>query len=167
MADTPPPFATPMAFWGVVSHAAAQGLNAAAAVQAVKAEADRLGVTMGFTGYQAVASLYGQATALRHGSERLAAASPDMAITSEHLAALPYGGAKWAYGGPREFDVRVKYTALEHGQAVTDTLTLRYTGGLPATVGELRDEVGLVTEGLLNGYNRALTGIQDVQIGEL
>lgn len=156
-----------MAFWGVISSAAAGGLSASAVGTLVRAEAIRLGFTPSFEVYTEAARLFGEATALRHSSERMADAPAEAAITSEYISRLPYGNNPSALGGPRAFDVRVSYDAVRFGNTEHSYVTLRYTGGLPSTVGDLRAEAEDIASGLVEGYGASITAIGAISIGEL
>lgn len=167
MADPTPRYAQASAFWGPVSAVARAGGSAVDAVRAVQAEAERLGVTATFQTYSETMRLFGSAAELQHASTNLTNAAPTDAITGSMLGQLPFGGSMGGAGGPRVFDVRVEYTAIRTGQEESDYVTLRYTGGLPPTVGDLRAEAEDVTSSLVEGYGAALTGIGAIQIGEL
>lgn len=167
MADPTPKYAQAGAFWGIVSRAAGEGVSATEVQKLVSAEAERLGVVTTFGVRQELSRLFSSAVQLRVGSERLTAAAPGEAITGSMLGQLPFGGSMGGAGGPRVFDVRVNYTAVRTGQEEADYVTLRYTGGLPPTVGELRAEAEAVTSSLVEGYGAALTSVGSIQIGEL
>lgn len=167
MADPAPKYAAAGAFWGIVTRGAAEGLSATAVQQLVSSEAERLGVSTTFGIRTEVSRLFSSAVELRRAGERLSAAGPGEAITGGMLGQLPFGGSMGGSGGPRVFDVRVNYTAVRTGVEEADYVTLRYTGGLPPTVGELRAEAEDVTSSLVEGYGAALTGIGTIQIGEL
>ena len=167
MPDEPKGFAKPMAWWGTIQAAVSERATTAEVWERIQARSAELGLSTPPTMFQAVNEIRAQAVALRTASERLSKAPDTDAITGQHLANLPYGGTIGLPGAPRVFDVRVAYTAVRTGQEEEDYVTLRYTGGLPATVGELREEAALVTESLVEGYGAALTGIGAIQIGEL
>lgn len=167
MADTGKTYADPMAWWGVIQAGVSERLTTAELWDRINERAAELGVAGpvgGATGINEVRSIAAQ---LRNSSEVLGAAPDTYAITGSMLSGLPYGKGVGQGAGPRLFDVRVNYTALRAGVAEESYVTLRYTGGLPATVGELRSEAQLVTESLVEGYGAALTGVGAIQIGEL
>lgn len=157
----------PMAWWGIIQASATAGETTAELFGRIRSEAERLGVPLPPGGAVAFNDVRSAAVKLREAASNLSDAPDSYAITRAHLAALPYGPGPSATGGPRVFDVRVAYTALRLGQEESDYVTLRYTGGLPATVGELRAEAEDVTASLVEGYGAALTGIGAIQIGEL
>jgi hypothetical protein len=166
MADPGDAFAKPMAWWGTIQAAVSARMTTAEVWTAIQARSAELGLPTPPTMFLAVNEIRSQAAQLRNASERLTAAPATDAITSALLAPLPYGNLGGG-AGPRTFDVRVNYTAVRTGQVETDYITLRYTGGLPATVGELRAEAELVAESLVEGYGASLTSIGAIQIGEL
>lgn len=167
MANPDLPFGTPMAFWGVISAAASEHMTVARLAEAVQAEADRLGINFPRGGMAPIMTLYSNATQLAYASERLGRAAPSTPITADLLAYLPYG-RPWGQGaGPRQFDVRVQYTAVRSGRPDSGYVTLRYTGGLPGTVGELQDEAKLIAESLVEGYGSSFVDTGAIQIGEL
>lgn len=166
MAGDPDPFAKPMAWWGTIQAGVSERLSTAELWERIQARSQELGLATPPTMFQAVNEIRSQAAQLRNASERLSGADPSEAITSALLAPLPYGNLGGA-AGPRTFDVRVNYTAVRTGVEEQDYITLRYTGGLPATVGELRDEAELVAQSLVEGYGASLTAVGAIQIGEL
>ena len=157
----------PSAFWGVIQAGAAAGDTTAELFERITAEAERLQVPLPSGGAIAFNELRSMATRLRIASENLAAAPASNAITSAYLSELPYGNIGGAGAGPRIFDVRVNYTGVSAAGEVSDYITLRYTGGLPATVGDLRAEAADIASALVEGYGTALTAIGTIQIGEL
>lgn len=167
MAGPDDPFAKPMAWWGTIQAGVSERLTTAELWDRIQARSAELGLATPPTMFQAVNEIRSQAASLRNASERLSAAAPGDAITSSYLAPLPYGGSMGGAGGPRTFDVRVNYSAIRAGVPEDDYITLRYAGGLPSTVAELREEAQLVTESLVEGYGASLTGIGAIQIGEL
>lgn len=167
MAGPVPPRDQAMAYWGTITRAATERQPASALGNMIKAEAERLGTTPGFEVYSAAQTLYSEAVALRHATEALARAPESDAITSAVLAPLPYGTNPSARGGPRLFDVRVAYTSVRGDQESPGYVTLRYTGELPATVGELRAEAADIAGSLVEGYGESITALGDITIGEL
>lgn len=167
MVDKPEPFSSPMAWWGPIQGAVSGHATTEQVWEAIHAHTQANGLVEPPNLWGVVNEVRSQAANLRNASDRLTGASPSDAITGAYLAPLPYGAIGGAGAGPRTFDVRVGYTAIRTGVPEEDYVTLRYTGGLPATVGELRDEAALVTEGLVEGYGAALVSIGAIQIGEL
>ena len=167
MPDPGAKYTDPMAWWGTISASAKAHEPTAQLFERIKAEATRNGWTLPPGGAVAFNELRSQASALGFAAERFGKAAPTDAILGAHLAPLPYGGKPGGWAGPRTFDVRVNYTAIRSGQAEESYVTLRYTGGLPATAGALRAEAEDVTASLVEGYGAALTGIGLIEIGEL
>lgn len=167
MAEPEDIFAKSMTFYGVVQASVSAGESTAQLFERINAEAERLGVNLPTTGAVAFNQLRSMAVKLRNASADLSAAPATHAIVADYLAPLPYGKGQPAAGGPRLFDVRVNYSAVRNGQVEGDYVTLRYTGGLPATVGELRAEAADVTSSLVEGYGASLTAIGAIQVGEL
>lgn len=167
MPDPRPRSAAPMAFWGTIQAAASEHVSAAALQSRISAEAERLGVTTSFETRQQITSIFTRAVQLREARTALAAAAPSTPIMAEHIAPLPYGLAPGLRGAARVFDVRVNYTAVTPTGPIADYITLRYTGGLPGSVGDLYAEAQIATSSLVEGYGNALTGLGEIEIGEL
>lgn len=162
-----PEFKQAMAFWGTVTAAAGQGKSAVAMQQMVSAEAERIGGRTSFATRAIISKLFSKAVALRESGVRLAAAPASAAITGAHISPMPFGAAFGGRAGPRVWDVRVGYAAIRGGQPEFDYITLRYTGSLPATVGELREEAASIAESLASSYGSDFIGMGSIQIGEL
>jgi hypothetical protein len=133
----------------------------------LKDQVERDGGSLSFMGYTEAARLFGQMTGVRHASENLSKAAATDAILWEHIGLLPYGNNPSLHGGPRTFDVRVNYQAIRSGVEGPDYVTLRYTGGLPLTVGELRQEAMDISQSLAEGYGSSFLGMSSIEIGEL
>lgn len=167
MANGDDPRGEAMAYWGVISRGASEGRPASEVMQLVREEASRIGHAPSFQTMTEAARLYGQASGLQHSSNRLGQAAPNAPITTDYLGRLPYGSQLTSPAGPRLFDVRVGFRAIRSGQETEDYVTLRYSGGLPATVGQLRAEADLIAANLVEGYGATYLEMTDIQIGEL
>lgn len=167
MADNPRTYADPMAWWGVIQAGVTEHLTTAELWEKINERAAELGVDGPVGGALGINQVRSIAASLRNASDLLTGAPATDAIVGRYLAPLPYGHTPGQGAGPRLFDVRVNYTAVRGGNPESSYVTLRYTGGLPATVGELRDDAQLVTESLVEGYGASLTDIGAIQIGEL
>lgn len=167
MPDPGRKYTDPMAWWGTISASAKAHETTAEMFGRIKAEAERNGWTLPPGGAIAFNELRSMAAGLGYSAERLAGARDTDAILGSHLAPLPYGGKPGGPLGPRTFDVRVNYTAIRSGQPESSYVTLRYTGGLPSTVGELRLEAADIATSLVDSYGAELTEVGDIEIGEL
>lgn len=162
MADEQPRRATADEFWGTIRAAASQGLTRQETFDAIEARAGELGARLPAAGAVVFNSLIATAKGLQVATNNLTRADASDAITGHMLHAYPYGNRPGLHGGPRVFDVRVSYTATAHGEPVERAVTLRYTGGLPPTVGDLRAEAFDIAQSLVAGY-----GVEDVVLGDL
>lgn len=167
MADGGKQAVTAQLFAGVIAASARAGESAATMQQRVSAEAERLGVGTSFAIRTDAARLFGAWTGVRVASERLSRAPLSDAITHEVIAQLPYGAGLTSIAGPRVFHVRVPYTAVRFGQTEDSYITLRYTGDLPPTVGDLKAEAADILGALVPSYSAELVEIGDIEIGEL
>lgn len=167
MPDPERPYAHPMAWWGVVQAAVEEGATTAQMFERIRARADELGVSLPPGGAVAYNTIRSMAAELRNASARLGKAPDTAALTSRELAPLPYTGPATGPAAPRMFHVRVNYAGIKNGEPISDYVTLEYPGGLPPTVGQLREEAAIITEDLVNAYGSALTAISSIQVGEL
>lgn len=167
MADTGQRPAAAMAFWGTIQAAVAERASTAQIWEAITERSAQLGLPIPPGMFQQVNEIRSTAAQLRNGSEALSAAPASNRIEGSYLAHLPYGAPEGQRAGPRIFDVRVAYTAVRGGNPETGFVTLRYTGGLPATVGELRSEAEDIAASLVEGYGASFTGTGAIEIGEL
>ena len=167
MGDPLAGLAKPMAWWGTIQASVAARDTTAELWDKISARSAELGLATPPNMFAAVNEIRSVAAQLRNASERLSGATPQSAITSSYVSSLPYGRGIAGGAGPRIFDVRVNYTAVRTGVPEESYVTLRYTGGLPATVGELRDEAQLVAQGLVEGYGASLVAVGSIQVGEL
>lgn len=144
-----------------------RGLNAAQAVKELSQEIAKHGESLSFQGYQEAARVYGQWTGVRNAARNLSAAPGEYAITQDMVAQLPYGHNPSARGGPREFHVRIGYTAVMGEETSQRSVVLAYTGGLPATVAELQAEAEAFAAVHASDYGEEVAGDFTYEIGEL
>lgn len=156
-----------LSYFGVVQGASKQHLGTAEIWDAVKSEAARRGEALPAGMFSAVNQLRSYGSGLTYAAERVARAADNEAILSTHIGILPYGHNPGGTGGPRIFDVRVAYMHLVNNEIQDDYLTLRYTGGLPPTIGDLRQEANDIVSSMASGYGRSFVGISSIEIGEL
>lgn len=167
MADPGESFARPMAWWGVIQAAATEHATTADVWRAITAFGESSGLQYPPDMFAQVNAIRSQAVQLRNASEALGSASSTDALTHDYIARLPYARTDPAAAVTPLYDVRVNYTAVQGGQELESYITLRYSGGLPPTVGDLYAEAQLATESLVEGYGAAMTGLGAIQIGEL
>lgn len=162
MPDEPLPRATPDQFWGTIRAAASAGLTRQETFDAIAARAEQLGMRLPAVGAVGFNSLIASAGGLQRAVDALTYADSSSTIRSSMVHAYPYGEASTRLGGPRVFDVRVSYSATYHGEPVDRAVTLRYTGGLPPTVGDLRAEAFDIAQSLVAGYD-----VEGVELGQI
>lgn len=160
-------FAKPMAWWGTIQASVAARDTTQEVWDKIAARSAELGLATPPGMFQAVNEIRSAAAQLRNASANLNAAAAESSILGGHVAFLPYGTEAGARAGPRQFDVRVNYTAVRGGVQEESYVTLRYSGGLPATVGELREDAQMVAESLVEGYGASLTAVNGLEVGEL
>lgn len=167
MAGPESPGPNPSAWWGVIQASAAAHETTAQMFDRIASEAQRMGLALPSEGAVRFNELRSQAVQLRDASDRLGLAASTDAITHDVIGPLPYARTDPAASTIPLYDVRVNYSAVQGGQELESYITLRYTGGLPPTVGDLYAEAQLATEALVEGYGAALTGLGSIQIGAL
>ncbi len=157
----------PMAYLGVISAARREHLNQTELYARINDYADARGWKLPPGGARAFNGLQASENSLTLAAERLSRARPSDVLTTEHVGQLAYGQVAPGTRAVRVFDVRVNYNATGTAGESSDYITLRYTGGLPPTVGELIEEAQDVASSLVEGYGRQLVSWGPVEIGEL
>lgn len=110
----------------------------------------------------------GQINAVFKARDALTAAQPTDAISAEMIA--PFPGTLRAEGAPvvTEYQVRWPVTYIEDQVERTAWFTERYVGGLPSSVGALQQDLGNLSQLLIDtnsqGIQGSLTGVGDAQI---
>lgn len=165
MADPKAGLAKPMAWWGVIQASVRERATTAEVWSAIRSfgQANDLRYPPGML--QEVNRMRSQASGLRNASERLAKASPSDALTSRLLAPLPYARSSIEQDLASQFHVRVNYTARKGAETESSYITLAYSGGLPATVGELYADAQVATASTVDTYGGELIGLEGIEIG--
>jgi len=166
MPDPAEAFARPMAWWGAIQGSVSARATTAEVWSAIRAfgEANQLAYPPGM--FQAVNQMRSLSTGLRQAAESLGTALNADAITGGMVGQLPYARPPTSQDVLRQFHVRVNYEAVQNGEAMQSYITLPYTGSLPETVGQLRDDAQIVAESLIEGYGAALVSIGLIEVGE-
>lgn len=155
------------AYLGVITAGRREHLTQTEMYARINEYADARGWTLPAGGAIAFNSIMKSEHEYTTATERFSRAGPGDAITSSVIGPLSYSLAR---GGPetvRRFDVRVPYTYQGPQGLTDDYVTLRYTGGLPPTVGDLVAEAQDVAQSLVEGYARAIVDWGSIEVGEL
>ena len=166
MANPDRSFAQPMAWWGAVAGSVRAKATTAEVWTAIREFGAANGLAYPPGMFQEVNRMRSQATGLRIATQRLGLALNSDAITGRDVAALPYARPGTSQDLLRQYHVRVNYEAVRAGQLEQSYITLPYTGELPATVGQLRDDAQIATDALVSGYGAELLSIGAIEIGE-
>lgn len=172
MANPAQPFAQPMAWWGAIAGSVRARATTAEVWSAIRAfgQANSLAYPPGM--FQEVNRMRSQATGLRVATGHLSLALNSDAITTSMIGLLPYSRPTTSRTLVREFYARVNYEAVRAGQLEQGYITIAYTGALPATVGQLRDDAEGIAEGLVlasgthSGGADAFVGVGAIELGE-
>ena len=166
MPDPRQSFAQPAAWWGAIQGSVRARATTAEVWSAIRDFGAREGLTYPPGMFQEVNRLRSAAVGLRVATQRLGTALNTDAITGSMVGQTIYTRPGASRDLLRQYHVRVNYEAVRAGQLEQSYITLPYTGSLPGTVGELRDDAQIATEALVEGYGASLTSIGAIEIGE-
>lgn len=155
------------AYLGVITAGRREHLTQTQMYQRINAYATERGWTLPPGGAVAFNRIMASEHAYTTSVERFSKARSSDAIIGRYIGPLTYGQGAATPASVRRFDVRVPYTYQGPAGLTEDYVTLRYTGGLPATVGDLIAEAQDVTQSLVEGYSRAIVEWGTLEIGEL
>lgn len=164
MADDERTVAQPTAFWGTIERAVRERATTAEVWQAIRDYSAASGLATPPNLFQEVNRLRSLSAANRNAGEALTRAAPSDALTGSML-----GSAIYARGGNEQalaplYHVRFELTAQTAAESSTSWYTLEYSGGLPATVGDLLGDVFDYGVGLADSYGSSFVSVGRVEI---
>lgn len=160
------PRAKASAFWGPILGAARMHMTTQDMYRTIRDYAESAGVRLPSDIFSEVNRMRSLATGLARGSERLAKAGPGDALTGRMLGQQIYARSSLERSLAPAYHVRFEATMHTPDGPQTSWYTLEYSGSLPATVGELRAEVGAYAELLGDSYGTAVGELGAIELGE-
>lgn len=150
---------SPQGYWGVIQSASAQKLTTAALWQEIAAFEQAQGITRPPGLFQAVSSMRSLAVSQRVASSALVTAGDEVALTakmiSQDINARPLDQQSLAPAYVVRFEANV---LTDEGES-TQWLSVMNYGYLPATKGELLDQVTADGIDMATGYGKVFTGL--------
>ena len=129
-----------MMYWGNILGAVAERKDTAALWDDVKAAAAAENVSLYPASGADMSRLRGIAAEWRDKSGRIAAATDDLAVTSQHIARAPWSRSLTDQENAPRFELRYRATLLQEGELRTVWQTDPIDGPLPfATIGTMRE----------------------------
>lgn len=162
---TPVTTPAPQGYWGVIQSAVAQRLTTAALWAKISAFEVAQAIVRPAGLFQAVSQMRSLAATQRGASEVLAAAADAQAIDSTMIAQAINARPLADQALSPLYVVRYEASVLTSEGESTQWLSVMYQGTLPATKGELMDEITGSGIDLATGYGSVFTGLTgNVQI---
>jgi hypothetical protein len=165
MVDEGPRVLPASAYYGDIAAATSERASTAEIWQQLRTAAAARGAVLPPDMFEAVNQFRSIAAGLRNSSEVLARARDEDTIVNTMVGRQMYARDPDAMAIAPRFHVRYEMTATAHGETLTNTYTLDYTGGLPATVGDLRDDVKTLGRDLAEQYGSAFVSLGNIEIG--
>jgi hypothetical protein len=172
MPDPSSPFAQPAAWWGAIQGSVRARATTAEVWGAIRDFGEANGLAYPPDMFRQVNRLRSTAAGLRIASEHLGSALNSDALTGSMVAPTIYARPATSRDVLSKYHVRVGYEAIRGGQVEQSYVTLEYTGALPSTVGQLRDDAEGTAEGLVlasgthSGGADSFVGVLTLEIGE-
>lgn len=132
---------------------------------AVRAAYDRLNEPLPPGIFQAVNEMRSIAASLRLSSERLSEAERESPITSAMIGRTIYHRSATDPMAGHSYHVRFTVPRSIGNDTTMETYTFSYDGGLPATVGELEDDLSAYVDALSGDYGVAFGDVDRIEIG--
>lgn len=166
MAEERRPAPKPAAFWGPIQAAVRQRATTAEIWDAIRGYAADQNVPLPAGLFGEVNRMRSLAAGLRISSERLASARPDDAITSRMVGTQLYARNALERALGPAYHIRFELSTTGPDGPSIGWYTVEYSGGVPATVGQLMAELEQYAEGLADSYGVAVGEIGAVELGE-
>jgi hypothetical protein len=155
----------PAAFWNAIQDKAREHATTGELWQAIReTAADRGWSTQGLT-LQEVNRMRSAASSMVYSGERLARSKPDDPLGDRFIGRQVYAGSDWLSKGNPAYHVRFQVDIQTVGTIETHWYTMQYDGSLPATTGELYDDIALYADELGGDYGVGVVGYGAVEIG--
>jgi hypothetical protein len=165
MADGGPPQAKATAFWGSILLAARVHATTAEVWQAIREASASSGVALPGDMFAQVNRMRSLATTLRNSGEAIAGAAGSDALTSSMIGTQLYARSALERSLSPAYHVRFELSTTTDAGSSTGWYTLEYSGSLPATVGELQQQVLDYANGLADSYGSAVGDLGTLEIG--
>jgi hypothetical protein len=165
-------FARAAAWWGAIEAGVTARESTSSLWGRIHAYTAQQGLREPPSLFLEVNRLRSTAKGLREATRQLGLALNGDAITGSMVGQTIYARGATARGLVRQFHVRVQFEAVKNGEAYQDFVTLGYTGALPGTVGQLREDAYATAEGIVlssaphSGGAEAFIGTGAIEIGE-
>lgn len=166
MVDDAPPVAKPSAFWGTILLAARVHATTAELWQGIRDAAAMNGVRLPADMFAQVNAMRAIATSIRTSGEAISAAGPEAALEGAMIGRQLYARGDLARSLAPAYHVRFELTTTTAEGQQTGWYTLEYEGALPATVGDLRYDVGTYADSLAGTYGTAVIDVGAIEVGE-
>lgn len=153
-----------LAYWPQIEYAAAYRMTTADLWNAIRDEAERLGLASPGVPLQGVNELRGIATRIQASSDRLNAARDEQRITRLMRAEAPWRRTYRAQRANPMFSVRFAHTFTSNGEQFTEWRTSVFQGRAPATVGQLRQLIENDARNLAKDYGVEHVSADDLQM---
>lgn len=151
--------------WGEIQESVGERATTAQVWDEIRAAAERYGTRIPEGMFQAVNTMRTLSAQLRNASERLGQADPGEALDRRFYADEIYLRDVTNPLAGSAFHVRFTVPQVQGGETELKTFTMLYEGGLPATVGDLLDDLDIYATELGNDYAGELGAIQSIEIG--
>lgn len=151
-------------YWGVVMSAATQHLTTANLWSAIRDAAAQAGLPSPGVSASAISVIRGQAGKIVRATEQLAAAQPELQLTSAMISQAPWSRPLSEQNTVPMYQVRFEQViATPEGQQ-TIWRTSMVQGELPATVGGVQDMVAQDASNMAAEYEVDMVGIGQISI---
>lgn len=153
-----------MAYWGAIEGATRNGATTAEVWQAVRDAASSLGYDSHGATIQDIAKLRSRAVSMVRADRALERSANNEAVRAETFAVAPYARDLAERNTTAMYQVRIQHTTETDGRIETNFRTITFTGSLPSTIGELRDQVEQDAEAMADQYHVAHVSVSGISI---
>lgn len=151
-------------YWPRIEYAAANNLTTAALWSLIRDDAAELGLEAPGVGIVGVSQLRGIAAGIQRNSAALNAAADERRLLTSMVSRPPWAGDTPRDAASRGYTVRFQHTTVVDGAESTEWRSVRFSGALPRTVGDLRDLVNRDAIQLARKYKSAHVSADALQL---
>lgn len=154
-----------LTYWGVIESTGATSTSQTGLWDAIRGEASARGQDrLGF-GAADLAKVVGAMNRIRSSADAFFGAATSDTITGGMMAEAPWSRSAESQAALPQYQVRFVHTTVDDaGNEQLQWLTASYTGGLPATVGGLYDDIDAFAEARAEDYGMQHVSVESLQI---
>lgn len=153
-----------LAYYGAIQGATQRGEDTAGIWQAVRDVQASFGADVGLPGFQDVNRMRNAAGLENRAIDNLSRTPGNIALDSQFISTAPWSRPQGEQNSLGIWQARIEHQTMVDGRLQTDWRTVQFTGGLPATVQDLRDAIDQDAQAMADQYGVEHVGVLSISL---